>query len=75
MAVGHGIWKTFEPLSDLDYTAGLNVDENSCVDSYLAKECSPDHLDSIFGCRTPQKGFGELVKHHVAILGSEQCPF
>ena len=62
-------------LTGVMHTAGLNVDENSCVDSYLAKEGFPDHLDSIFGCRTPQREFAELVKHHVAILGSEQCPF
>ena len=48
-------------------TAGSDVDENSSVKLYLAKECSPEALDSIFRCRTPRNGSAEQVQNVLAL--------
>ena len=46
-------------------TAGSSVRENFSVKLYRVKECTSEHLDSIFRCTVPHNGSAEPIKSEI----------
>ena len=61
----HLVGNGFSSVDHHTCTAGSSVRENFSVKLYRVKECTSEHLDSIFRCTVPHNGSAEPIKSEI----------